>query len=50
MLAGMAIDMLWEGGATAREVIASSRPRMTREQYLTSQRGIAKRELFDGAR
>jgi amidohydrolase len=50
MLAGMAIDMLWEGGATAREVIASSRPRMTREQYLTFQRGIAKRELFDGAR
>jgi hypothetical protein len=31
-------------------VIASSRPRMTREQYLTFQRGIAKRELFDGAR
>ena len=49
MLAGMAIDMLWEGGTAAREVIARGTPRMTREQYLTFQRGIAKRELFDGA-
>ena len=48
MLAGMAIDMLWAGGASAREVIAGAKPRMTREQYLTFQRGIARRERFDG--
>jgi amidohydrolase len=49
MLAGMAIDMLFDGGAGAREVIARSKPRMTREQYLAFQRGIGKRETFDGA-
>jgi metal-dependent amidase/aminoacylase/carboxypeptidase family protein len=47
-LAAMAIDMLGDGAAGAREVLASARPPMTREQYLTFQRGIARREVYEG--
>jgi amidohydrolase len=47
-LAGMAIDMLAEGAAGARQVLASARPPMTREQYLAFQRGLARREVFQG--
>jgi amidohydrolase len=45
-LAGMVIDMLADGARGAREVIAASKPRMTREDYLAFQRGIWKRELW----
>jgi len=48
-LASMAIDLLFESGAGAREVLRAAKPPMTREGYLTFQRGIARRELFDGA-
>jgi metal-dependent amidase/aminoacylase/carboxypeptidase family protein len=47
-LAAMAIDMLGDGAAGAREVLAAARPPMTREQYLAFQRGIAKREVYEG--
>jgi amidohydrolase len=47
-LAAMAIDLLGEGGAGAREVLAAARPPMTREQYLSFQRGIARREVYEG--
>ncbi|MGH7301605.1 MAG: peptidase dimerization domain-containing protein, partial [Candidatus Rokuibacteriota bacterium] len=47
-LAAMAIDMLADGAAGARAVLEEARPPMTREQYLTFQRGMAKRELFEG--
>jgi hypothetical protein len=47
-LAGMAIDMLADGAAGARQVLASARPPMTREQYLAFQRGLARREVFQG--
>jgi amidohydrolase len=48
-LAAMAIDLLADGGTGAREVLRTAKPPMTREGYLAFQRGIARRELFDGA-
>jgi amidohydrolase len=47
-LAAMAVDLLADGAVGAREVMASARPPMTREGYLAFQRGIARRELYDG--
>jgi amidohydrolase len=47
-LAAMAIDMLADGAAGAREVLKVARPPMTREQYLAFQRGIARREVYEG--
>ncbi|HXJ77471.1 MAG TPA: amidohydrolase [Candidatus Methylomirabilis sp.] len=47
-LASMVIDMLGDGAAGAREVLANARPRLTREAYLALQRGMARREVFDG--
>ena len=47
-LAAMAVDLLWEGGAGAREVLAQARPPMTRAQYLAFQRSLAKREVYQG--
>jgi hypothetical protein len=47
-LATMAIDMLADGAAGAREVLSKARPRLTREAYLALQRGMARREVYDG--
>jgi amidohydrolase len=47
-LAAMVVDMLADGAAGAREVLAKAPPRMTREAYLTFQRGVARREVFEG--
>jgi metal-dependent amidase/aminoacylase/carboxypeptidase family protein len=47
-LAAMAVDLLADGAAGAREVLAGPRPPMTREGYLGFQRGIARRERYDG--
>src|SRR5437867_6221289 len=47
-LAAMAVDMLADGAAGAREVLKTARAPMTREQYLTFQRGLARRETFEG--
>ncbi|HEV2054631.1 MAG TPA: amidohydrolase [Methylomirabilota bacterium] len=49
-LALMAVDMLWDDAKAAKEIIREFKPRMTKEAYLTFQRGIAKTELFDGAK
>jgi amidohydrolase len=49
-LASMAIDLLYDGASGAKQVLKAARPPMTREQYLTFQRSVAKREVFDGAR
>jgi len=49
-LALMAVDMLWDGAKAAKEIIREFTPRMTKEAYLTFQRGIAKTELFDGGK
>ena len=48
-LASMAIDLLAGGATGAREVMKTATPPMTREGYLAYQRGIARREHFDGA-
>jgi amidohydrolase len=48
-LAAMAIDLLADGAAGARAILAEARPPMTREQYLAFQRGIGRREVYDGA-
>jgi amidohydrolase len=47
-LAAMVIDLLADGAAGAREVLKTARPPMTREQYLAFQRGIARREVYEG--
>ncbi|MEK7384884.1 MAG: amidohydrolase [candidate division NC10 bacterium] len=47
-LAAMVVDMLAEGAAGAREVLQKAKPPMTREQYLAFQRGLAKRETYEG--
>jgi amidohydrolase len=49
-LALMAVDLLWDDAQAAREILKAWKPRLTREEYLAFQRGIAKTELFDGAR
>ena len=48
-LASMAIDLMYDNAAGAKKVLASATPPMTREQYLSFQRSVAKQELFDGA-
>jgi amidohydrolase len=48
-LASMAIDLLYDGAAGAKKVLASAKPPMTREQYLQFQRSVGKTERFDGA-
>jgi amidohydrolase len=47
-LASMAIDLMYEGAAGARQVLEAAKPPMTREQYLTFQRSVAKREVYEG--
>ena len=48
-LAAMAIDMLGDGASGAREVLKSAKPPMTRERYLAFQRGLARREIYEGS-
>ena len=45
-LAAMVVDLLWDDAAGAREVLARSKPRMTRESYLNFQRSVGQREIF----
>jgi amidohydrolase len=47
-LAGMVIDLLADGAGGAREVLRNAKPPMTREQFLTFQRSVAKREVYEG--
>jgi hypothetical protein len=49
-LASMAIDLMYDGATGARHVLNAAKPPMTREQYLSFQRSVAKRETFDGAK
>ncbi len=48
MLAAMAVDLLADGAAGARAVLAAAKPPMTRESYLAFQRGLARRATYDG--
>jgi metal-dependent amidase/aminoacylase/carboxypeptidase family protein len=47
-LAAMVVDLLADGAAGGREVLQNARPPMTRERYLAFQRGIARREVYEG--
>jgi hypothetical protein len=47
-LAMTAVDLLWGDAATARTIMSSTKPRMTKSEYLAFQRGINRRVLFDG--
>ncbi len=49
-LALMAVDLLWGDAAAAREILEGFNPRMTKEAYLAFQRGVARTEMFDGAK
>jgi amidohydrolase len=49
-LALMAVDMLWGDAEAARDILATWKPRMTKDEYLGFQRGVARTELFDGAK
>ena len=49
-LALMAVDMLWGNAEAARDILKGWKPRMTKEEYLAFQRGVARTELFDGAK
>jgi amidohydrolase len=48
-LAAMVVDLMGEGAAVAREIVAKARPPMTREQYLAFQRSISRREVWEGS-
>ena len=41
-------ERLADGAQGAREVLKGARPPMSREQYLTFQRGLARRDVYDG--
>jgi len=44
----MAVDLLWDGAAGAREVIANQVPGMTRKAYVDFQRSVRRREVYRG--
>jgi amidohydrolase len=47
-LAAMVVDLMADGAAGAREVLARAKPPMTREGYLAFQRQLARREAYEG--
>jgi amidohydrolase len=47
-LAAMAVDMLADSAQGAREVLAQARPPMTRQGFLSFQRGLARQETYSG--
>ncbi len=50
IMAMVVIDLLADGGAKAREVLAGTLPLMTRDEYVALQRRRAKVEVFDGSK
>ena len=48
-LAAMVVDLMADGAAGAREIVARARPPMTREQYLAFQRSVSRREVWEGS-
>src|SRR5918992_214901 len=47
-LAMTAVDLLWGDAETARGILSTTKPRMSRPEYLAFQRGVSQRVLFDG--
>ena len=48
-LASMVVDLLADGAAVGRQVVAQAKPPMTRDGYLEFQRKMSRRETYDGA-
>jgi hypothetical protein len=48
-LAAMVVDLLWDDAGGAREVLARAAPGLTRDRWLALHRGVARREIFEGA-
>jgi len=44
------VDLLADGAAVGREVVTKAKPPMTREAYLQYQRGMSRREVYEGDR
>ena len=49
-LASMVVDLLADGAAVGREVVTKAKPPMTRAAYLEYQRGMSRREVYEGDR
>jgi amidohydrolase len=47
LLAAMAVDLLADGAQAGREIVATSKPAMTRQAYLALQRSFSGRELYE---
>ena len=47
-LASMVVDLLADGAAVGREVLARAKPPMTKEAYLEFQRRMSRREVYEG--
>ncbi|MGH7342773.1 MAG: amidohydrolase, partial [Candidatus Rokuibacteriota bacterium] len=47
-LAAMVVEMLGDGAAGARDVLARAKPPMTRQSFLAFQRSLARREVYQG--
>jgi amidohydrolase len=50
VLASMVVDLLADGAAAGKEVVAKAKPPMTRQGYLEFQRAMSRREIFEGDR
>jgi hypothetical protein len=48
-LASMVVDLLADGAAVGRQVVAQAKPPLTRAAYLAFQRRMSRRETYDGA-
>ena len=46
----MVVDLLADGAAVGRQVVAQAKPPLTRQGYLDFQRKMSRRETYDGAR
>jgi hypothetical protein len=46
-LALMAVDLLWDDAAGAREILHTWSPRLTKEAYLSFQRSVSRTETYD---
>jgi hypothetical protein len=50
VLASMVVDLLADGAAVGKEVLAKAKPPMTRQGYLDFQRTMSRREVYEGDR
>jgi hypothetical protein len=46
----MVVDLLADGAAVGRQVVAQAKPPLTRQAYLEFQRRMSRRETYDGGR